>query len=59
MRNGKAESQSFLVLLLNFSKGYSFLMFGESMAENIYDSVSNMTAIISGKSHSDLFCLLL
>ena len=34
-------------------------MFGESMAENIYDSVSNVTAIISGKSQSDLFCLLL
>ena len=29
------------------------------MAENIYDSVNNMTATISGKSKSDLFSLLL
>ena len=27
------------------------------MAENIYDSVDNMPAIISVKSKSDLFCL--
>ena len=32
-------------------------MFG--MAENNYDSVSNMLATISVKSKSDLFCLLL
>ena len=29
------------------------------MAENIYDSGDNMTATISRKSKSDLFCLLL
>ena len=33
-------NQSFLVLLLNFSEGCSFLMFEESMAEIIYYSVS-------------------
>ena len=42
-------NQSFFVLLLNFSEVYSFLMSGESMAENIYDSASNMTATISVK----------
>ena len=43
-------NQSFFVLLLYFSEGYSFLiMFGESMAENTYDSVSNMTATVSLK----------
>ena len=49
--------QSILVLLLNFSEGFSFLNVG--MAENIYNGVDNMLATITVKSKSDLFCLLL
>ena len=29
------------------------------MAENVYNNVGNMTATISSKSRSELFCLIL
>ena len=52
-------NEKFLVLLLNFSQGCSFLMFEKNMTENTYDSISNMIGPISGKLQIELFCLLL